>query len=89
MFEFIYEVHYRPGFTMGKPGGLSRRLGEEKSRIDAHLFDEGLLPDLENDNVGKETNAEDVEVEGIDVVTREKKNALWVVPQEHRLKVLR
>ena len=52
MSEFIYHIHYRPGFKMGKPDVLSRRSGEEKSRIDSHFFDEGQLQDLENDNVG-------------------------------------
>ena len=52
------------------------------------LFHEGQLLDLENDDVGEEENAEEVELEGIDVATWEKKNGLWVVPHEHRLEVL-
>ena len=40
MSEFIYYIHYRPGFKMGKPDGLSRRSGEEKCRMDVHFFDE-------------------------------------------------
>ena len=52
---------------MGKPDGLSRCSGEEKSGMDAHFFDEGQLLDLENDDVGEEEDAEDVELEGIDV----------------------
>ena len=80
MSEFIYHIHYRPGFKMGQLDGLSRRSGEEKSGMDTHFFDKGQLLDLENDNVGEEKDTEDVEVEGIDVVTWEKKNALWVVP---------
>ena len=74
---------------MGKPDGLSRPSGEEKSGMDAHFFDEGQLMDLENDEVGEEEDAEDVELEGIDMGTWEKTNRLWVVPQEHRLEVLR
>ena len=73
---------------MGKPDGLSRRSGEEKSGMDAQFFDVGQLLDLENDDVGEEEDAEDVELEGIDVATWEKKNGLWVVRQEHRLEVL-
>ena len=73
---------------MGKPDGLSRRSGEEKSGMDAHFLNEGQLLDLENNDVGEEDDAEDVELEGIDVATWEKKNGLWVVPQEHRLEVL-
>ena len=74
---------------MGKPDGLSRRSGEEKSGMDPHLCDEEKLLDLENDDVEVEEDAEEVELEGIDVVTWEKKNGLGVVPQEHRLEVLR
>ena len=44
--------------------------------------------DLENDDVGEEEDTENVELEGIDVATWEKKNGLWVVLQEHRLEVL-
>ena len=61
---------------MGKPGGLSRRWGEEKSGMDAHFFNEGQLLDLENNDVGEEDNVEDVEVEGIDKATWEKKHGL-------------
>ena len=42
--------------------------------MDAQFFDEGQLLDLENDNVGEEEDAEDVEVEGINVATWVKKN---------------
>ena len=57
--------------------------------MDTHFFDKGQLLDLENDDVGEEEDAEDVELEGIDVATWERKNGPWVVPQEHRLEVLR
>ena len=57
--------------------------------MDGHFYDERQLLDLENDDAGEEEDAEDVELEGIDVPTWEKKNGLWVVPQEHRLEVLR
>ena len=57
--------------------------------MNAHFFDEGQLLDLENCDVGEEEDAEDVELEGIVVATWEKKNGLWVVPQEHRLEALR
>ena len=63
--------------------------GKRSPGMDRHFFDEGQLLDLENDDVAKEEDAEDVELQGIDVATWEKKNALWVVPQEHRLEVLR
>ena len=54
---------------MGKPDGLSRRSGEEKSGMDAHFFNEGQLLDLENDDVGEEEDTEGVELQGIDVST--------------------
>ena len=57
MSEFFYHIHYRPGFKIGKPDGLSRRSGEEKSGMNTHLFDEGQLLDLENDDVGEEEDA--------------------------------
>ena len=88
MFEFVYHIYYRPGFKMGKLHGLSRRSEAEKSGMDAYLFDKGQLLDLENNDVGGDEDAEDVGLEGSDVVTWEKKNRLLVVPQEHRLKVL-
>ena len=44
--------------------------------MEAHFFDEGQLLDLENDNVGGEEDAEDVELQGIDMATWEKKNGL-------------
>ena len=47
------------------------------------------LLDLENNNVGEEEDAEDVELEALDVATWKKKNRLRVVPQEHRLEVPR
>ena len=70
---------------MSKPDGLSRHSGEEKSEINTHFFNEGHLLDLENDNVGEEEDAEDVELAGINVATWEKKNGLWVVLQQQRL----
>ena len=74
---------------MGKPDGLSRRSGEEKSGMEAQFLEERQLLDLEEDNDGEEQNAKDMELEGIDVAGWDKKNGLWVVPEEHRLDVLR
>ena len=76
MSEFIYHIHYRPGFKVDKPDSLSRCSGEEKSGMDAHFFDEEQLLDLENDDTGEEEDAEDVDLEVIDVATWEKKNGL-------------
>ena len=82
-------MHYRHGFKIGKPDGLFRRSVEEKSGIDAHLFDEVQLLDGKNDDGGEEEDAEDVALEGIDMAAWEKENGLWVVPQECRLEVRR
>ena len=76
MSEFIYHIYYRLGFKMGKPHGLFRFSGEEKSRIDGTLFKEEQLMDLENDNVEEEKDTEDIELEGIYAAIQEKKNRL-------------
>ena len=44
---------------------------------------------LKNDDVEKEDNMEDVELEEIDVAILEKKHPLWVVLQKYRLEVRR
>ena len=74
---------------MGKPDGLSRRSGEEMSGMDTYFFDAGQLLDLENDDLGEEEDAKDVELQGIDMARWEMTNGLWVVPRERRLEVLR
>ena len=88
MYKIIYHIHYRPGFKMGKPDDLPRRSGAEKPAMDAHFFDKEQLLDLENDDVGEEEDAEDVELQGMVTATWEKKNGQWVVPQEHKLHAL-
>ena len=67
MSEFIYHIHYRPEFKMVKPDGPSRYSRQEKSEMHGHFFDTGQLLDLENDDVRKGEDAEDVELEGIDI----------------------
>ena len=54
---------------MGKWDGLSRRLGEAESGMNAQFFIEGQLLNLEIDGVGEEEDVKDVELEGIDVAT--------------------
>ena len=44
--------------------------------MDAHFFDEGQLPDLKNDDFVEEEDTEDMELDGIDVVTGENTNVL-------------
>ena len=88
MSEFTYHIYYRPGFEIGKPNELSRRLREEKSGMYAYFLDAGQLLDFENDDVGEEESAEGVGLQGINVARWEKKNGLCVVPQEHGLEVL-
>jgi len=61
---------------MGKADGLSRRSGEEKSGMEARFFDEGQLLDLEEDDAEERRDADDVELEAIDVVSWEKKSGL-------------
>ena len=61
---------------MGKPGSLSRRLGQGKSGIDEHFFNKVQLLDLENNEVEEDEKVEDVELEDINVATLEKKNGL-------------
>ena len=73
---------------MGKPHDLSRRCWWAKPRSDTYYFDKGQLLDLENDNVGKVNNTEDIELQQIGQAAQEKNNGLWVVLQEHRLEVL-
>jgi len=74
---------------MGKADGLSRYSEEEKSGIEARIFNEGQLLDLEEDDTEERGDADDVELEAIDVASWEKKNGLWVVPKEYKLEVLR
>ena len=76
MSEFTYHIHYRPGFKKRKLDGLSKHSEKEKSEIDANFFDEVQLRDLENIATGEEEDAEDVELEGIDIVILEQKNEL-------------
>jgi len=45
-----------------------------------------VLGEDANKNEGK---AEDVELEGIHIAAWEKREGLWVVPEEHRVEVLR
>ena len=76
MSEFIYHIHYRPGFKIGKPDSVFRHSGEDKSAMESYVFDEGQLLDLENDDVGEKENVEDIELQEIDVGTWETKNGL-------------
>ena len=74
---------------MGSPDGLSGRSGDEKSAMDAKFFKEGQVlegGEDENDNVG---NADIIELEGIDVAKWDKRNGLWMLPEQHPLEVLR
>ena len=61
---------------MGEPDSLSRHSQEEKSGMNAHIFNEWQLLDLKKNDIGEEEDAEDMELEGIDVVSWEMKNGL-------------
>ena len=89
MSEFRYNIHYRPGTKMGKPDGLSRRSGEENSGMDPKFFQEGQLLDLGQDENNNQGEADDIELEDIDVPKWDIWTGLWLVPEEHRLEVLR
>jgi len=74
---------------MGKAECLSRHSGEEKSGMEARFFDEGQLVYLEEDDAEGRRDADDVELEAIDVAGWQKKNGLWGVSESHKLEVLR
>ena len=85
MYEFCYNIHYRPETKIRKPDGLTRRSGVEKSGID---FNQGQLLDLVEDENDNEGNADDIELDGIYVSKWDKRNGLWLVPEVHTLEVL-
>ena len=66
---------------------MSRHSGEEKSAINAKFFVEGQLLDLDEDENDNEGNADDMELEAIDVSIRYKRKGLWLVQEEHGLEV--
>lgn len=76
MSDFIYYIYYRPGFKIGKPKGLSSCSEEVKSGMEGHFLNIGKLMEIENDDVGEEEDAEDLEIDGVDAATWEKKNRL-------------
>ena len=88
MSKFIYNIHYRPRFKIGKPDSLSSRSEEEKSGMDTPFFKEGQVLDLGNNNVLEEKDVKDVEVKEIDMAIWEKENRIRVVLQKYRLEVL-
>ena len=73
---------------MGKPDGLSRRSGVEKSEVDAKVFEEGQLLDLGEDENDNEYNADNIELGGIAVSKWDKCKELWLVVGQHGLEVL-
>ena len=56
--------------------------------MDIHFINKGQLIDVENDDIEEEEEAEDVEVDGIESATLEKKKKLLAVLPEYRLEVL-
>ena len=57
--------------------------------MDGKFFEEGQLLDLGEDENDNEGNADDIELVAIDLSKWHKCNGLWLVPEEHRLEVLR
>ena len=84
----MYHIHYRPRFQIGKPDGLPRDSREEKFGIHINVLDAAQLLELENDNYGEGEHEGDVAVEGINVVTSERKNRLRVLLQDSRFEIL-
>ena len=81
MSEFRYHIHQQRGTKMGKLNGLSRRSGVQESGMDVKFVVQGQLLDLEEYENDNEGNAEDIELEGIDVSQWDKRNGLWLVPE--------
>ena len=61
---------------MRKPDSLSRCSGKEKSGIDAKFFEEGQLLNLVEDENDTEGNADNIELEVIDVSKWDKRIGL-------------
>ena len=78
MLEFYYRILYQPVTKIGKLNCLSGGSGQGKLGIKTTFFDKGESLDLE-DNVGEEQDAEDVELEWIDMDKCEKLNGLYLV----------
>ena len=69
-------MHYTLEFKADEQDGQCRQLGEEQCEVNIHFFNKRQVLDLESDNIGQEKDAEDVDLEGIDVSTSEKKIGL-------------
>ena len=67
-------MHYRFRFIMGKPDGPSILSKKEKYAIDAQTLHEEQLLDLENDKIKEEEDIAVVELEEINVVSKQKQN---------------
>ena len=79
MSKVIYNIYYWPKCNIGKPHGLARHAAEETSGIDTHFYNKVQLLDSDKDDLGKEEDTKDVELEEIDVDICEKTNKLWVL----------
>ena len=56
--------------------------------MNVKFFEAGQLLYLGEDDNNNKGNAEDIKLEGIDVSKWDKRNGLWLVPEECRLEVL-
>ena len=61
MSEFIYHIHYRCRFKIGKSDGLFGHSEEGKSGMDVYLFDEEQLIDLDINEIKEEEDVKDEE----------------------------
>ena len=57
--------------------------------MDAKRFQEEQLLDLEEDENNNECNADDIELDGIEVSKWDNRNGLWLVPEDQRLELRR
>ena len=87
--EFPYNIHDRPVTKMGKPDGQARRSVEENSRMAGKFLQVAYLLNLVEDENNNECNQDEIELDGIDVTNCDKRKALWLVPEEHRVEVVR
>ena len=89
MSDFHYYMYYRPGTKMGKVDVLSRLSAQEESRMDAKFFEKGQLLKVEENEKDDKGTADDIELNGIDISKWDKHKGLWLVPEGHRLELLR
>ena len=74
---------------MGKPDGQARCSVEENSGMAGKFLEVEYLLNLVEDEKYNAYNQDEIELDGIDVANCDKRKELWLVPEEHRVEVLR